>query len=76
MYKKTQKHTHVPFFATAHNFPGKGSAVNRIESHGHTAFLHRHYAFAASLLLCELALITGCCVGRDILDCAVDLILA
>lgn len=41
-----------------------------------TSLPQRLYAFAASLLLCELALITGCCVGRDILDCAVDLILA
>lgn len=34
------------------------------------------YDIEASLLLCELALITGCCVGSEFLDCSVDLIFA
>lgn len=34
------------------------------------------YDIEASLLLCELALITGCCVGSEFLDCSVDRIFA
>lgn len=60
--------------------PWRGAEETCTSTHVAPAFTFRQlqhpYALAASLLLCALALITGCCVGRDILLCSVNRILA